>query len=108
MSLIAAFWTKSVALGAPHATSDTVANAIINSLRISNPSENRSECVEPIIDLFADLVLRIAVSLLELAFELIAPSIDGGEIVIGELAPLLYDSATDLFPVAGNSIPIHF
>ena len=34
MSLIAAFCTKSVVLGAPHATSDKVATAAIKKLRI--------------------------------------------------------------------------
>jgi hypothetical protein len=43
--------------------------------------------LKPVVDILVDLVLGIAVALLELAFELFAAALDDVEIVVGELAP---------------------
>src|SRR5258707_450555 len=48
-----------------------------------------------------------AVALLQLAFQLIAATLDHVEIIIGEFAPLLLGLAFDLLPVAFNPVPIH-
>jgi hypothetical protein len=37
---------------------------------------------------------------------LIAFAIDGGQVVVGELAPLLFDLAFDLLPVSFNTVPV--
>src|SRR5262249_52325761 len=63
--------------------------------------------VIPIVDVLANLVLRDAVALLDLAFELIAAAVDDVEIIVGELAPLLLDLAFDLLPVSFDAIPVH-
>jgi hypothetical protein len=42
------------------------------------------------------LILGVAVAFLKLAFELVAPTIDSGQIIIGQLAPLLSDTAGKL------------
>jgi hypothetical protein len=44
----------------------------------------------PIVNVLTDLILGQAVALLNLAFELVAASIDDVQIVVGELAPLLF------------------
>ena len=49
--------------------------------------------IVPIVDLFARLVLRVAVSLLKSAFELVLLAVDDVEIVIGQLAPHWLNSA---------------
>ena len=53
------------------------------------------------------LILGHAVALLQLALELIALAVDGGEVVVGELAPLLLDLARQLFPITLDAILIH-
>src|SRR4029078_4234201 len=45
--------------------------------------------------------------LLNLAFEFLAAAIDGSQVIIGELTPLLLDLAFDLLPVSFNTIPVH-
>jgi len=52
---------------------------------------------EPSIHVLAGLVLGDAVALLNLALELIALAVDGREVVVGEVAPLLLDLARELF-----------
>jgi hypothetical protein len=44
--------------------------------------------IVPVVDLPADLILLVAVPLLDLAFELIAATVDHIEIVVGKLAPI--------------------
>src|SRR5215207_3518634 len=58
----------------------------------------------PVVHFTSDLILLIPVTLLDLAFELIAAAVDHVQIVIGELAPLLFDVAFELLPVP---FPIH-
>src|SRR5262249_22009886 len=45
--------------------------------------------------------------LLELAGELVALAFQGGQVVVGEFAPLLLDLALDLFPIALHLVPVH-
>src|SRR4051812_8406926 len=56
--------------------------------------------IQPGIDVLLHLILRMTVAGLDLALELLAVAVDLGEIVIGELTPLLFDLAAELFPVA--------
>jgi len=53
------------------------------------------------------LVFCVAVPLLNSALEPITPAVDGSQIVVVELAPMLFDSADELLPVPLNAIPIH-
>src|SRR5215204_733645 len=61
----------------------------------------------PVVHFTSDLVLLIPVTLLDLAFELVAAAVDHVQIVIGELAPLLFDVAFELLTVPFNPVPIH-
>src|SRR4029079_8905625 len=61
----------------------------------------------PIVNVLARLILSDTVSLLDFAFELIAFAIDGSEVIIGELAPLLLDGALNLLPVSFDTVPVH-
>jgi len=61
----------------------------------------------PIVYILLDLILLITVPLLYLTFELISPTIDRGQVVIRELAPLFFDLALNLLPISLDSIPIH-
>jgi hypothetical protein len=53
------------------------------------------------------LILRDPITLLNYSFQLIATTGDSVQIVVGEVAPLLFDLAFELLPVSFNSIPIH-
>jgi hypothetical protein len=61
----------------------------------------------PVVNVLLDLILGEAITLLDLTFELIPATVDGGEVIVGELAPLLLDLACDLLPVSFNTIPVH-
>jgi hypothetical protein len=54
-----------------------------------------------------DLILGEAVALLELAFELLASTLDHVEIVVSELAPFFLGRALELLPVTFDPVPIH-
>jgi hypothetical protein len=43
----------------------------------------------------------------DLAFQLIAAAIDLGQIVVGQLAPLLLDFALHFFPISFDSVSVH-
>jgi hypothetical protein len=60
----------------------------------------------PGVDLLLRLVLGDAVALLDLADELGAAPLDGVEVVIGELAPLLLNAPAELLPIAFDAIPM--
>ena len=62
---------------------------------------------KPVINLLADLILRYAIALLNLAFEFLTASIDRSEVIISELTPLRFDFAFELFPTALNTVPVH-
>jgi len=55
---------------------------------------------QPVVDVLAHHVFCQAITLLELAFELVALAVDGGQIVVGELTPLFLDLAFGLLPVS--------
>jgi len=57
---------------------------------------------------FFSFVFRDAVGLLDLARKFGAFSRNHVEVIVGELAPLGFDFALELFPVAFNDIPVHF
>jgi len=61
----------------------------------------------PIIYVLADLILGIAVTLLNLAFELVSATADDVEIVVREFAPLLFDLPLNLLPISFNLVPVH-
>ena len=62
---------------------------------------------EPGINLFAGLVLSVAVARLETTLQLVALAVDRGEIIVSEFAPLLLHLAFYLFPISFNSVPVH-
>src|SRR6266699_6444456 len=62
---------------------------------------------EPSLDVLLGLILGKAVAFLNLALELFLPPIDYVEVVVGEPAPLLLDSALELLPVPFDLVPIH-
>src|SRR4026209_2728539 len=61
----------------------------------------------PILHLLLGLVLADAVRVLDLADELVALAGDAVDVVVGELAPLLFHFALHLLPVAFDAIPVH-
>ena len=65
------------------------------------------QCPEPSLHIFFCLVLGEAVALLNLALQLVLPSVDYVEVIVGEPTPLLLGSALELFPVPFDSIPVH-
>src|SRR5215831_6003034 len=70
-------------------------------------SEMRLCGAVPVFDFLSCLTLGEAVALLDLSFELGAAPADGGQIVVGKLAPPLLGLAPQLLPVSFESIPIH-
>src|SRR5690242_6097370 len=52
--------------------------------------------LEPVVNVLTHAVLGETVALLDLAFELVTLAVDLGQIVVGELAPLLLDLARGL------------
>jgi len=63
--------------------------------------------LQPIIDVLAHHIPGHAIALLDESFELLAPSVDHGQIVIGKLTPLLFDLALGLFPISFDAVPVH-
>jgi hypothetical protein len=61
---------------------------------------------KPVINLFANLVLRQAITLLNLALEFLAAPIDGSEVIRSELAPLRFDFTFELLPTALKLLPV--
>jgi len=61
----------------------------------------------PVVNVLLDLILGEAITLLDLSFELIAAAVYGGEVIVGEFAPLLLDLTCDLLPISFNAIPVH-
>jgi hypothetical protein len=59
------------------------------------------------VDFSTNLILGIPIAFLDFAFELVTSAVDSSKVVIGELAPLLFDLARELFPTSFNPIPIH-
>src|ERR1700675_4535809 len=63
--------------------------------------------LQPVVDVLAHHVFCQAIALLDLAFELVALAVDCGQIVVGELTPLLLDLAFGLLPVSFDAVPVH-
>src|SRR5690554_4842158 len=59
------------------------------------------------IDLSVSLILPDAVALLNFTLELLALAIDGLQVIIGQLAPMLLNISTKLLPISLDTIPIH-
>src|SRR5215467_8386757 len=64
--------------------------------------------LQPSIDVLAHHIFGETVALLDQTFKLFALSVDLSQIVLGELAPLLFDLALDLFPISFDAVPVHF
>src|SRR5262245_57944603 len=77
------------------------------TLRRSTNSRHVLQPLDEFVQLALGLVLGVAVALLELAGQLVAPAGDGGQVVVGKLAPLLLDLARELLPVPRHPIPVH-
>ena len=58
----------------------------------------------PVINVLARLIPGYAIALLNLAFELLTLAVYGREVIVGELAPLLFDLPFDLFPISFDII----
>src|SRR5512135_3569148 len=67
----------------------------------------RIQRIRELVEFFFRLVFCVAVPLLEEAGELVALPGDGRQVVVGQLAPLLFHFAGELLPVARDLIPIH-
>src|SRR3982074_2931619 len=63
--------------------------------------------VHPRVDLTLRLILGDAVAFLDTADELVLLAADDGQVVLGQLAPLLLHLAGELLPIAFDAIPIH-
>src|SRR5215831_4401317 len=63
--------------------------------------------LQPSIDVLAHHIFGETVALLDYTFKLFALSLDLSQIVIGELAPLLFDLALSLFPISFDAVPVH-
>src|SRR5258708_9662690 len=61
----------------------------------------------PFLELLLGLVLADAVGVLDLADQLVALAGDLVELIVGQLAPLLFHFALRLLPVACDAIPVH-
>src|SRR5262249_17716866 len=59
------------------------------------------------VDFFFRLFLGVAIALLQPAGKLIPLARDGGQIIVGQLAPFFLDLARELLPVALDLIPVH-
>src|SRR5512135_3023329 len=67
----------------------------------------RLQRLREVVEFFFRLVFGVAVPLLEDAGELVALPGAGRQVVVGQLAPLLFHFARELLPVACDLIPIH-
>src|SRR5262245_31792861 len=75
--------------------------------KIEAPATGLSQRAREVVEFPLGPVLLVAVSLLELAGELIALAADQRQVVVGELAPFFFDLSFQLFPIAFDLIPIH-
>lgn len=71
------------------------------------PPASCKDITREIVQRFFRLLLGHTVPFLQFAGKLVALAADDGQIVIGDLAPLLFDFAGELFPITGDLIPIH-
>src|SRR5262249_7000983 len=61
----------------------------------------------PVLHLPIGFIAADAVGFLNLSDELITTPIDGGELIVGQFAPLLFHFSAELLPVACHAIPVH-
>jgi hypothetical protein len=73
---------------------------------VSDLARARAHSRSPIVNLALDAILGVAITLLQLAFELLAASINGGEVIVREAPPLLLGVALQTLPIAFDSVPI--
>src|SRR5207248_3077862 len=59
-------------------------------------------------DLLVRLIARDSITPLDGAEKLIALTLDTIQIIVGEFSPLFFDAASDLFPSAFHSVPVHY
>src|SRR6516165_10935745 len=64
--------------------------------------------LQPSIDVLTHHIFGETVTLLEYTFKLFALSVDLCEIVLSELAPLLFDLTLSLLPISFDEVPVHF
>src|SRR4029079_272033 len=62
---------------------------------------------QPGVDILPHVVFRNAVALLDESLQLVALAVDFVQIIVREIAPLLFDPALELFPVPLDTIPVH-
>jgi hypothetical protein len=63
--------------------------------------------VDPLIDALFGFIFGDAISLLDLAYQLFASTLDLIEIIVRQISPLLFDLALELFPLTGHLVPVH-
>ncbi|ESX26501.1 hypothetical protein X765_22005 [Mesorhizobium sp. LSHC440B00] len=61
----------------------------------------------PVVDVSPHSILLNAVAFLDRTFELIAVAGYAVEIIISELAPLLFDLTFELLPISFDAVPVH-
>lgn len=61
----------------------------------------------PVVDVLARLIFLKTITLMNIAFELVAFAIDDVEVIVGERALLFLDLSLHLFPVTFDAVPIH-
>ncbi|ESX41110.1 hypothetical protein X762_30225 [Mesorhizobium sp. LSHC426A00] len=61
----------------------------------------------PVVDVSPHAILLNAVAFLDRTFELIAVAGYAVEIIISELAPLLFDLTFELLPISFDAVPVH-
>src|SRR5262249_18485865 len=64
--------------------------------------------LQPSIDVLAHHIFGETVALLDQTFKLFALTVDLSQIVVSELAPLLFDLTLSLLPISFDDVPVHF
>jgi len=62
----------------------------------------------PVGELLLGFFLVHAIDLLDFSGQALAIASNLHKLIIGKLAPLLFDVALELFPITFNPIPVHF
>src|SRR5581483_2890595 len=75
--------------------------------RPARRARSDAEVAGELVELALGTLLLVAVPLAELAGELVALPGDRGQVVVGQLAPLLLHLPGHLLPVPGDLIPVH-
>jgi hypothetical protein len=82
---------------------------LVGALRVPPPVSCNSPPLArvPIVHVASNLVFGVAISFLNLAFQLIAAATDHIKIIVGEFSPLFLHLSFQLFPVSFNPVPVH-